>query len=289
MFMNSSSYNDANAAPVDAWNGYEGTHWASHADRYDAVNHGFDQPLLEAAAIRPGERVLDVGCGNGQLTRLAATAAAPGQAVGIDLSEPMLTTAVARSAAAGSRSAPVDYVRGDAEVHPFEAGSLDVVLSRFGVMFFADPVAAFTNLARALRPGGRLAFVCLRSLADDDLGTVLGALAAYLPADAGEGAAISLVDPARIEAVLSEAGFVEVRVDPVGAEQVWGRNAPDASAFLAAWGPVRHQLSRVDRARADAATVALTEAFRRFERDGAVRLRSSAWLVTAVTPAAAVP
>src|SRR5690348_1710333 len=98
-----------NTDQAEAWNGYEGNHWATHADRYDAVNSGYNQPLLEAAALAPGDDVLDVGCGTGQLSRLAAAAVAPGDVLGIDLSEPMLTTARARTTAPSVR-----YVRGDA-------------------------------------------------------------------------------------------------------------------------------------------------------------------------------
>jgi SAM-dependent methyltransferase len=290
-----------NTAQSEAWNGYEGTHWASNADRYDAVNSGFNRPLLDAVAIGPGDRVLDVGCGNGQLTRLAAAAADPGRVLGIDLSEPMLATARARaststaststaatSTAATSTAATsnIEFVRGDAQVYPFPDDSLDVVLSRFGVMFFADPVAAFANLNRALRPGGRLAFVCMRELAGTDLGAVFGALIGQLPGGEQPTGAdgtgpTSFADPARIRGVLTEAGFEDVRWEQVEADQVWGRDVADAAAFIAAWGPVRHWLSQVDPATAATATAALIEALRPYEQGGAVRLRGKAWLVTA--------
>ncbi|GAA3388176.1 class I SAM-dependent methyltransferase [Cryptosporangium minutisporangium] len=272
-----------NTGQAEAWNGYEGTHWASNADRYDAVNSGYNQSILEAAALAPGDDVLDVGCGNGQLTRLAGAAIAPGSTLGIDLSAPMLATARARTAAS-----TVQYVRGDAQVYPFEPASRDVVLSRFGVMFFADPVAAFANIRRALRPGGRMAFACLRGVAGTELGTVFEAMTRPLPPSElptgtdGTGPT-SLADPDRIRQVLTAAGFSNVRTQACDAEQIWGHDVADAAAFLGAWGPVRHQLSQVDAATAEAVTDALTEALRPFERDGAVRLRGGAWLVTAVT------
>src|SRR3569833_290281 len=144
-----------NTAQAEAWNGYEGGHWAAHQSRYDAVNSGFNAPLLAAAAIGEHDRVLDVGCGNGQLTRLAARRARFGHATGLDLSAPMLERA--RATAAEEGVANVTFARGDAQVHPFPAGAFDVAVSRFGAMFFADPVAAFANVGRAERAGGRAA------------------------------------------------------------------------------------------------------------------------------------
>jgi ubiquinone/menaquinone biosynthesis C-methylase UbiE len=148
-----------NTAQADAGNGYEGEHWAANDDRYDIVNSGFNGPLLDAAGIGETSRVLDVGCGNGKLTRLAASRARHGQVTGLDLSGPMLARARARAAEEGIGN--VTFEQGDAQVYPLPAGGFDVSVSRFGVMFFGDPVAAFANIGRGLRPGGRLAFACL--------------------------------------------------------------------------------------------------------------------------------
>jgi len=275
-----------NTAQAEAWNGYEGGHWAAHQSRYDAVNSGFNDPLLAAAAIGEHDRVLDVGCGNGQLTRLAARRARFGHATGLDLSAPMLERA--RATAAEEGVANVTFERGDAQVHPFPAGAFDVAVSRFGAMFFADPVAAFANVGRALRPGGRAAFLSLRDIAGSDLGAVFAALGGHLPpAPAPERDAPgpeSLADPDRIRTVLTDAGFTDVAPAPVEATQVWGRDASDAAEFLGGWGPVRSILDQVDAGLAARARDALTVALRRFEGDGAVRLRGTAWLTTATRP-----
>ncbi|GAA3020327.1 class I SAM-dependent methyltransferase [Streptosporangium longisporum] len=273
-----------NTEQAEAWNGYEGNHWADHPDRYDAVNSGFNDHLLTAAAIGDHDHVLDVGCGNGQLTRLAARRARLGHATGIDLSEPML--ARARATATGEGVANVTFTRGDAQVHPFAAASFDVAVSRFGIMFFADPVAAFANIGRALRPRGRLALLSLRGMGDNEVGTVFGAMVEHLPpnpAPAGPGAPgpESLADPDRIREVLTGAGFEKVSCTPVDAPQVWGRDAEDASRFLGAWGPVRFLLDQVGEATAARARDALTEALRPYEEPDAVRLRGAAWLITA--------
>ena len=142
-----------NTAQAEAWNGYEGEHWAANDDRYNIVNSGFNGPLLDAAGIGETSRVLDVGCGNGKLTRLAASRARQGQVTGLDLSGPMLARARARAAEEGIGN--VTFEQGDAQVYPLPPGGFDVAVSRFGVMFFGDPAAAFANIGRGLRPGGR--------------------------------------------------------------------------------------------------------------------------------------
>jgi SAM-dependent methyltransferase len=273
-----------NTAQAEAWNGYEGGHWAANQDRYDAVNSGFNEPLLEAAAIGAGDRVLDIGCGNGQLTRLAARRGR--HATGVDLSAPMLERA--RATAAEEGVANVTFEQADAQVHPFPEGAFDVAVSRFGVMFFADPVAAFANVARALRPGGRVAFLSLRHIRDSDLGTVFAAVGGQRrsgpapgPGDTGPE---SLADPAHVRRLLTDAGLTDVTSTPVDATQVWGRDAEDAAAFMSAWGPVRFALDQADPGLASRARDALTTALRSFEQDGAVRLRGAAWLITATRP-----
>ncbi|MCR6488519.1 class I SAM-dependent methyltransferase [Amycolatopsis sp. OK19-0408] len=263
-----------NTAQAAAWNGYEGEHWASNADRYDAVNGGFNGFLLDLVSAE--DRVLDIGSGNGLLTRLAAARART--ALGVDLSGPMLATARKRAAEVPN----VTYEQGDVQVHPFPDGGFDLAVSRFGVMFFADPVAAFANVRRALRPGGRLAFLCMTALAGTDLGRVFGAMAPFLPQPTGPDGSgpTSFADPERTRAVLTEAGFEDVVSTRVEADQVWGRDVPDAARFIADWGPVRHHLGQVDEATAAKAVAALTEALQPFEHPDAVRLRGAAWLVT---------
>ncbi|MFC0596812.1 class I SAM-dependent methyltransferase [Streptomyces palmae] len=273
-----------NTDQAEAWNGYEGQHWAAHADRYDAVNSGFNEPLLTAAGIGARDRILDIGCGNGQLTRLAARRAPEGHALGVDLSAPMLATARARTEAEGLSR--VRYVRDDAQTRAFPEGGFDLALSRFGIMFFADPVAAFDNIRRALRPGGRLAFLAMTGLAGTELGEVFAAMARHLPWPTGPDGTgpTSFADPGRTDEVLTAAGFGRIAVREVSADQVWGRDAADAAAFLGDFGPVAHQLRQVGPEVAANARAALTEALRPFTGPEGVRIRSTAWLVTAVHP-----
>ncbi|MCP9996085.1 class I SAM-dependent methyltransferase [Streptomyces werraensis] len=271
----------ANTHQYEAWNGYEGRHWADHQARYDALNDPVNAPLLDAAALRGTDTVLDIGCGNGHLTRLAARRAR--HALGIDLSAPMLERA--RATAEAERLSNVTHVQADAQVHPFEPAAFDVALSRFGVMFFADPVAAFTNIAGALREGGRLAFVCPQSFDRQDQARVFAAVARHAPLPdltaASAGGPASFADPARTRAVLSAAGFEGIEVTPFDMEQVWGRDPSDASAFLFGWGPMRHWLRDVPEEAVERAREAATEAFGAYVTGEGVRLKMSCWLVTA--------
>lgn len=295
-----------NVDQSQAWNGYEGEHWARNQDRWDAVNAGFNEPLLDAAAVRPGERVLDVGCGAGATTRLAARRAGPdGRALGVDLSGPMLARAeeTAREETARQEGAvDVSFERGDAQIHPFPAGAFDVAISRFGVMFFADPVAAFANIRRTLRPGGRLAFICAAEPQRNDWLRAIAGLRGILPVGDFETPGerdtsrspgmFSLADPDATRGVLSGAGFACVEVRRVEGYGLWGRDAGDAAAFLLGSGPGRHLTEQVDGEVGELAHRTLTNTLHAYERadvgdadgDSEVRMKSVGFLVTAHNP-----
>ncbi|OIJ68048.1 class I SAM-dependent methyltransferase [Streptomyces mangrovisoli] len=278
-----------NTAQSEAWNGDEGRHWSDHHDRWNAVNEGFNTPLLAAAAIGAEDRVLDVGCGTGQTTRLAARAAARGSALGLDLSAPMLATA--RTLAEKEDLENITFEQGDAQVHPLPPAAFDTAVSRFGIMFFADPVAAFANIGRALRPGGRLAFVCMADPARCEWALVHGAVQARLPLppqEPGPGGGpgmFSLSDPAVVREVLGAAGFGDVRLESVEALGAFGRDADDAADHLLGSGPGRHLVNALGpTGTADAAgqvRAAMSAVLAGHAGSGPVRLRTSAWLVTA--------
>ncbi|KPI06619.1 hypothetical protein OV450_3731 [Actinobacteria bacterium OV450] len=277
----------ANTAQVKAWNGYEGAHWAAHHERWNAVNAGFNEPLLTAASIRPGEHVLDVGCGAGATTRLAARAAEQGHATGLDLSSPMLEQA--RTVAAEEGLTNISFTHGDAQVHDLPRAAFDVAMSRFGVMFFSDPVAAFANIASALRPGGRIAFLSAAEPEGNDWLTALTALKDILPiggfgAPGGPGM-FSLADPDTATGLLRTAGLQNVRAEHVQAYGTWGRTAQEAAHFLLDSGPGRHLLNAVDPATQALLRRRLTEDLGAHVADGAVRLRSTGWLLTATRSA----
>jgi SAM-dependent methyltransferase len=243
---------------------------AADAERYEVVCGGFDPPLFAAAAIGERERVLDVGCGYGSTTRSAARRAHQGHAVGNDLAAPVLEQARAFAATQGVGN--VTYQAGDAQTHPFEAGGFDVVISRFGMMFFADPVAAFTNVGTALRPGGRLVFATVGSPEGNDLPRLLATAMGGEPAAAVH----SLADPDHLEDVLTSAGFRDLILASTETTLELGADAAEAAAFILAWGAFPPDSGGLGEA--------LTAAARPFETPEGVRLRSTAWLVSAVRP-----
>jgi SAM-dependent methyltransferase len=275
-----------NTQQARAWNGYEGVHRATHQDRWDAVNSGANEYLFGAAEIGEDGDVLDVGCGNGKTSRLAARRASGGRVLGIDLSQPMLERA--RTSAAEEGLVNVRFERADAQVYPIAPSSFDVAISRFGVMFFTDPVAAFANIRRALRPGGRLAFVSMGELRSSDLKAVFAALAKQVPIStpaASDGQRpFSLADPIRIRTVLTEAGFADVSATPIKIDMLFGRDATEAAEFLIRSGPVHSALEHANQFGNPQVLEAVTDALRRFEQTDGIRLHGEHWLVRAVCP-----
>lgn len=272
-----------NTEMAAAWNGEEGRCWAAQADRYDAASAAFDPSLLDGARITAADRVLDVGCGAGVSTRAAARAAPAGHVTGIDLSAPLLAEARRRSAAAGL--ANTTFLQGDAQVHPFEPGAYDVVISRFGAMFFGDPVAAFGNLARALRPGGRLVLLSWQELARNEwllvLRRTLGA-GRPLPEPPGDAPGpFGLADPHHVRRVLATAGFEAVDLARLPGTVRLGDDAEDAFGFISGLGLPRALLGGLDDATQRAALDDLRAALVAHETPDGVRLGASAWLVTA--------
>ncbi|MFI7144129.1 class I SAM-dependent methyltransferase [Nonomuraea sp. NPDC050022] len=277
----------ANPEQAKAWNEGDGRHWVAHRDRYDEMMKRISSHLFEAAAIAPEDHVLDIGCGSGQTTCTAARGAHEGQALGIDLSAPLLEEA--RRRAQGENLVNTRFEQADAQVHPFAAASVDVVISRFGVMFFNDPVTAFTNIARATRPDGRLAFLCWRKPLDNEWITELGAvLASYVPLSGsfdndGPGP-FSLAASSRITDLLHTVGYTQISVDPVDEPMRLGDDVNDVLDFVSQMGPVSSLLDKADEETRAKMLGALHERLGSHETAAGVFLRSAAWLVTARRP-----
>jgi len=273
-----------NTAQTDAWNGDDGRHWVEHRERYEAMLAGLTDRLLAAAAIDPGGRVLDVGCGCGGTTRRAARQASTGEVLGVDVSEVML--AEARRLAELEATGNVGFTAADAQVYPFESAGFDVAISRNGVMFFDDPRAAFANIVRALRPGGRLALLCWQDLSCNEFLTLpLSAIATHvrLPALTGDGAGpFSLADPARIRALLTDAGLQQVTVEPLVTPIRIGRDVDDVVDYLHSVPMARTLLASADQASTDAIDATLRDTLRPHQSAHGVRLGAAAWLVTGV-------
>ncbi|MEO3808768.1 methyltransferase domain-containing protein [Sphaerisporangium sp. B11E5] len=267
-----------NTAQADAWNGPEGANWVKHSESRGATE--ITDALLDAAGIEPHDHVMDIGCGTGETTLLAASRAPRGRAHGVDLSEVMLERAREAAAAAGIGNAT--FLRGDVQAHPFALGSFTVAISRFGVMFFDDPVAAFGNVALAMRPGGRLVFVCPASMAANPWYTApMTALCHHLGRPGlPESAMFSLADSARITTVLHEGGFADVHVRPLLAPMDFGADLATATEFYLCSGPVRGVLEQ-ESLSPDTVRDILTEALRPYQAPQRIVIPSTNWLVVA--------
>ncbi|MDG4830151.1 class I SAM-dependent methyltransferase [Solwaraspora sp. WMMD1047] len=276
-----------------AWNGPEGAHWAARPETGPAGFAGSADPtgegdeitrrLLAAAGIGDRDVVLDIGCGTGETTRLAAYRAARGRVVGIDLSAPMLDQARRLTAAAGLTN--VSYLAGDAQIHPLPAATFDLAISRFGTMFFADPVAAFGNIGRALRPGGRLLFLCPREMARNDWYVV--PMTALTPPPLPESGMFALADPDHVRDLLARAGLAQVTLTPVDDPMDFGPELAAATSFFLGSGPVRALLENPAGPTPHQAEERLTAALRRYAGPGGVRIPAATWLVSAVRPESA--
>jgi len=278
-----------NAEGLDHWSGAAGDHWAAEAERYDRMNHRFAELLLDAIDPRPGEWFLDVGCGNGATTlAIARDVGSGGRVFGLDLSRQMLD--VARRRLDASRLRNVELLHGDAQVYDLSKLDADAVVSRFGVMFFADAQAALANLATALRPGGRLAFTCWQDMAINDWVMVpVVAAIAHVPVPQGLGGsaaqgAFSLADPEVTTALLEAAGFVDVALEKVAAPMWMGSSLDDAMAFMRTTEFATALFSGVEPARAEAGWAAVAEALADHVGAKGVELQGQAWLVTARRP-----
>jgi SAM-dependent methyltransferase len=263
----------------------EGEHWVREADRYDAMNRLFGEAMLDAVKLRPGERVLDVGCGNGATTLAAARQVAPGgEAIGVDLSAPMLALARHRADEAHCRN--LQLLQADAGSHPFEDAEFDAVISRFGTMFFERPEVAFKNLHRALKSGGRLAMVCWRDASESEYIAVPAAAAAkhvglpdFGPPDAP--GPFALADQKRLCGIVEAAGFHSASVESITKPMRIADNLDDAVAFITSQPVVRDELfAGKPESNVRAAIAAAREALAPYEGPSGVVMSAGAWLVS---------
>lgn len=274
----------ANTAMSDLWNGPLGDPWVTTADRYDAMLADLGQLALDAANLRPGESVLDVGCGSGQLSRQAAALVAPGGAVtGLDISAPLIALAEQRSTALD-----VSYLVGDAQDLALEDESFDVVVSRFGVMFFEDPVAAFTNLRRATARAGRLSVVVWQAAPLNPW--VMTTLSAFIPhlgmptlPPPGAPGPFAFGDEAHLRSVLDGAGWNDVVVTPVETTVLVGGSGTldEAIAFTTGDGFGKGMLAAATPEARAAAVAALREAAAPSMTEEGLRLGAAVFVVRA--------
>ncbi len=263
------------------WNGPGATMWLAAYERILRGIAGFSDLALAAADARPGERVLDVGCGTGGTSAaLAKAVGESGHVLGVDIAEALV--AVARNQKLSNATFDV----GDATTFPFEAGAFDLVFSRFGVMFFADPVAAFRNLHRAIKPTGRLVFVCWRTPSENPWAQVpMRAAQPHLPPierpgpeDPGQ---YSFGDRARVERILTQAGFAAPSFEPLDQMLTQGKDIPDTLDRIAEFGPLARLFKEATPQQVEQAKAAIAEALVPYVGPQGVRLAGACWLVSA--------
>ncbi|SIT40623.1 S-adenosyl-L-methionine (SAM)-dependent methyltransferase PhcB [Paraburkholderia ribeironis] len=284
---------DQNAYQVGDWNGQSGERWVANQTRLDAMVAVFGQAAIEAASPMTGERVLDVGCGAGASSlALAARVGAGGQVLGVDISEPL----IGRARALAPQDTPVLFQVADASSAELPEGAFDVLFSRFGVMFFDDPTAAFVHLRRALRPGGRVAFVCWRGAAENDwVRLPMGALKGIVPPsalpDPEAPGPFSFGDRGRVARILTAAGFTDIAIAPFDASVPFGEGGTrdaaidDAVKMTLEVGPLSRSLAdKPDDIRARA-SAAVRAALAGLPGERSVMINGAAWIVMARNPA----
>jgi ubiquinone/menaquinone biosynthesis C-methylase UbiE len=276
---------DQNADQIAYWNGPGGQHWVDRQQAQDVMLAPVSDILIDRAKVQPGERIVDVGCGCGATTSaLAQRAGRGGHFLGIDISAPML----ARARQLAPAGLPIDFVLADATVYPFASASFDLLVSRFGVMFFAEPVLSFANLRKALRPMGRLTFACWREPRDNPW-LMLPLQAAYKhvpklpqlgPEDPGP---FAFAAEPRVRKILSEAGFSAIAMErcPLVLDVAVGRGLEAAVEGSLEIGPASRALEGQPPEVRAAAAQSIRETLAPFASGQTVPLGASIWIVTA--------
>jgi SAM-dependent methyltransferase len=280
-----SQHDPKNEAEITYWNSAAGRHWVERQQSQDIVLRPILQATLERAQPRQGERVVDIGCGTGASAIALAEGVGPsGQVLGVDVSAPML----ARAAERLPSGAPVKFVRADATTYRFEPATFDLLFSRFGVMFFAEPARAFANLRTALKPSGRLAFACWRKFDENPwLQVPLRAALEHIPPLPRPGpedpGPFSFASEQRVRRILADAGFQSVILEQgdFDLDIACGGGIEEAVEAAIAIGPTSRVLQDQGPETRAAVAMSIRRALQPYQRDKQVALAGAIWLVTA--------
>lgn len=286
---------DSGGEQTALWNGPAGRAWVDTQELLDRVLKPFEDVLIEAVFARSGSpanvtAILDVGCGTGSTTiAMARRLGQRGHATGIDISAPMIDAARAR---VERERTPVDFIRADAQVHAFEQARFDTIVSRFGVMFFDDPIAAFSNLRRAAMDDARLRFVAWRSAAENPFmttaeraaGPFLPNLPPRRPDAPGQ---FAFADGARVRSILAESGWRHIDIQPIDVDCALPET--ELLRYVTRLGPVGLILQEADDRTRARVVEAIRPAFDRYVRGDDVRFTAACWMVGAEAQAGGRP
>ena len=275
----------ANEEMAAAWD-EEAPGWIEFEDSYGRSVADLWPLFLSGVELTANDRVLDLGCGTGGKTRSLAELVPQGSIVGIDLSPSMIAHAQKCAARAGLTN--IEFGAGDAQVFPFDESVFDLVVSSFGSMFFVDPVAAFANVRRGLRPRARLALLTWRALAENEWLVAFRnamALGRDLPAPpSGAPGPFAFADPDHVRRVLSAAGFANIALDPLDADLDFGTDLDSAYGYVSAMGVTRGLTGELDDVSRSRALESLRETLKAHETPKGVRMPSATWRITAERP-----
>ena len=269
------------------WNGDAGRAWVDAQQVLDGLYKPFEDQLVDAVRAGSARRVLDVGCGTGATTlAIARSLGGNGHCVGVDISGPMLALARAR---AERERVPATFIRADAETHAFEPGGCDMIVSRFGVMFFADFVRAFSNLRRAGRDAAELRLIAWRSPAENPFMTTAERAAALLlpnlpPRQPDAPGQFAFADRARVERILEQSGWGEIDLAPIDVALAFAEK--DLDLYLTRLGPLGRTLAEVDEQTRSRVIAQVRRAFDPYVHGDQVRLDAACWTIGARSPAA---
>jgi SAM-dependent methyltransferase len=272
----------ANVEMAAAWD-EEAAGWIEYEDSYGRSSVDLWSLFLSGVELNANDRVLDLGCGTGGKTRSLAELVPQGSIVAIDLSPRMVAHAQEGAARAGLTN--IEFVAGDAQVFPFDQDVFDIAISSFGSMFYMDPLAAFANVRRGLRPGARLALLTWRALAENGWLVAFRnalALGRDLPAPpSGAPGPFGLADPDHVRRVLSGAGFSNIALDPLDADLDFGADLDSAYGYVSSMGITRGLTAELDDVRRSRALESLRETLKAHETPDGVRFPSATWRITA--------
>lgn len=281
----------SNAEQFEYWNGEAGKRWAQEDETMARLLRPVSAALLDHAGVEGCRNALDIGCGGGSQTMMLAEQLGPGASVlGVDISEPMLEVARSKTAGAGDNRADVTFMQADAASHSFETDDFDLAFSRFGVMFFDEPAAAFSNIRKALRPQAHLAFCCWQALKDNDWTRIpLQAALQHLPPpekpDPHAPGPFAFADPQRVEEILHSAGFRDIAVESFARDIRFGEapTLPESVRKLAMIGPVSRLIAGQEPAVLERVFASMEEVLAPYYSEGALNLPGAIWFVTATT------